>query len=790
MPYDWLAIALSKKESDSESESESSDRNCGHGKGGGPGTWCRDEEGETTDIGGHVDPKQDKESAQNRERQRRFDERARAKRREEEREAVSDMSEEERQREKAELHRKLDDNIHRLQDIIDGKFKVGVESSGGADYTAAQAAGLYVTNVRGVGIFAQNEEDAAPLVRYLERGGAYGTPQFSRLLGYTDDQIKDYERWLSLAGRDDLLSAPEIDVSAAEEVSSTEQLPEADVEEEEEEVVEDSRKLDRDVARANLLQYGRIWDADEVVSSEREDRLSKPDVSFGIHSISDKYVVTARKSYIFKNPFGHFEAYFDAETGESFDDEYSAQDAAVAASRSYSQGEKKPDWQLMIDRGGVNAYSDGDMSVYFRDVLNGGGIVSYRAEYTVKDGQWRVFKTDNDIQLLASVSDFKEARRLISSDALKIVKNWRRTPPRMSSSKLRAVAELEASLPAANDAWNAAMHVASELGSDTFAKNAELLYARERLSSLGADDPSRADLVRQEAALTTEFRELSARHEEALNRRNAARFDYNNRLESISAALREAQKPVVAYLKTLSYSPATKSKDALDAANRDAAMLGLTKERLDRGGRNLMLQTLRDLADTPSEKRDQIRTFANEGILTMPGAPDYLTGPWSEGVDDVLSVLNPNLLADPALASIEWNFTREARRASACAEANSILLTGDSSQETVAHEFAHHIGFRNSAVHARLNEWAWQRVVGTAEQNPTQLEGYPEGEVAYRDRFADGYVGRYYSENPSMPFHEVISMGVAALFSDRWFNKLLRDDPEHLMHAWAVCRGL
>jgi len=36
----------------------------------------------------------------------------------------------------------------------------------------------------------------------------------------------------------------------------------------------------------------------------------------------------------------------------------------------------------------------------------------------------------------------------------------------------------------------------------------------------------------------------------------------------------------------------------------------------------------------------------------------------------------------------------------------------------------------------------------------------------------------------------VISMGVQAFFSDTAFENLRTKDPEHLEHAWAVCRGL
>src|SRR5690606_13845389 len=82
-------------------------------------------------------------------------------------------------------------------DVIEGRVSVGVEGRGGADIREAADAGLFTTTVNGIPIFAQSEADAAPLISYLEDGGAYGTPEFSRLLGYTPEQVSRYEGFLS-----------------------------------------------------------------------------------------------------------------------------------------------------------------------------------------------------------------------------------------------------------------------------------------------------------------------------------------------------------------------------------------------------------------------------------------------------------------------------------------------------------------------------------------------------------------------------------------------------------------
>ena len=86
----------------------------------------------------------------------------------------------------------LFNNQHSLQDVLDGKYPVGVEGDSGNDIKRAKMLGMFTCNVNGIYIFAKCEADARPLVQYLERGGTYGSLEFSKLLGYTNDQIEYY----------------------------------------------------------------------------------------------------------------------------------------------------------------------------------------------------------------------------------------------------------------------------------------------------------------------------------------------------------------------------------------------------------------------------------------------------------------------------------------------------------------------------------------------------------------------------------------------------------------------
>jgi len=93
---------------------------------------------------------------------------------------------------------------HTVHDVISGRFPVGVHSAS-TDEQKAKDAGLYTTRVGNLLVYAKDQDAAKPLVEYLEGGGRYGTPEFSKLLGYTDEEIDQYRRFLESTGRHDLL---------------------------------------------------------------------------------------------------------------------------------------------------------------------------------------------------------------------------------------------------------------------------------------------------------------------------------------------------------------------------------------------------------------------------------------------------------------------------------------------------------------------------------------------------------------------------------------------------------
>ena len=96
-----------------------------------------------------------------------------------------------------ELKTEVLSHIHTLEDVATGQQPVGVEGRGGKDMKEAAELGLYTAKVEGVPIYARTQEEAKPLEDYLKAGGEYGTPEFSRILGYSPSEIAVYREWMS-----------------------------------------------------------------------------------------------------------------------------------------------------------------------------------------------------------------------------------------------------------------------------------------------------------------------------------------------------------------------------------------------------------------------------------------------------------------------------------------------------------------------------------------------------------------------------------------------------------------
>jgi len=99
------------------------------------------------------------------------------------------------------LYHQVQEQAHTLEDLLEGRATVDVEGDGGKDVFRAKQLGLFTCNVKGVDIIAKCEADAAPLIHYLEQGGVYGSLDFSRLLGYSEEQVQQYAELLKLQAK-------------------------------------------------------------------------------------------------------------------------------------------------------------------------------------------------------------------------------------------------------------------------------------------------------------------------------------------------------------------------------------------------------------------------------------------------------------------------------------------------------------------------------------------------------------------------------------------------------------
>lgn len=99
------------------------------------------------------------------------------------------------------LQNLVEKETHQLKDLLEGRCRVIVEGDSGNDVVRAKQLGLFTCNVKGVDVIAKCAADAAPLVHYIEQGGVYGSEDFSRLLGYSEQQIALYREMIELQSK-------------------------------------------------------------------------------------------------------------------------------------------------------------------------------------------------------------------------------------------------------------------------------------------------------------------------------------------------------------------------------------------------------------------------------------------------------------------------------------------------------------------------------------------------------------------------------------------------------------
>jgi hypothetical protein len=118
-------------------------------------------------------------------------------------------------------------------------------------------------------------------------------------------------------------------------------------------------------------------------------------------------------------------------------------------------------------------------------------------------------------------------------------------------------------------------------------------------------------------------------------------------------------------------------------------------------------------------------------------------------------------------------------------QSGEIVLANDA-HRVAAHEFGHHIEFRNPEVKRRATEFLDRRTAGETARPLAEItnnSNYRAGEVAQSDKFINPYMGKRYNDGST----EIISMGLEYFFSDPL--KLAKDDPDYFMFMYDVLRA-
>jgi len=160
----------------------------------------------------------------------------------------------------------------------------------------------------------------------------------------------------------------------------------------------------------------------------------------------------------------------------------------------------------------------------------------------------------------------------------------------------------------------------------------------------------------------------------------------------------------------------------------------------------------------------------------------------------VLGWLHRDLLEGPeGIMLREMNWEAEISfRARANERGNSIVLDAHESPAIAAHEFGHHLEFRNRRVRGRILDFYNDRTEGIEEKN---IRGYEDWEKFKQPRtkakqFFNEYAAKSYKGlGGEAESTEILSLGLEALENAHKFREIVKKDPEHLAIILATIRG-
>jgi hypothetical protein len=125
--------------------------------------------------------------------------------------------------------------------------------------------------------------------------------------------------------------------------------------------------------------------------------------------------------------------------------------------------------------------------------------------------------------------------------------------------------------------------------------------------------------------------------------------------------------------------------------------------------------------------------------------------------------------------------TKGTSRAHANKHTGEVAVDSNFNKRVLFHELAHHLEFSNPLILMAASEFRKQRTDGSEGEKLVPLRalahmGYGKDEFAFKDKFFDPYVGKYYRDGST----EVVSMGLQQLASPEAILHLYANDREHL----------
>ena len=235
-------------------------------------------------------------------------------------------------------------------------------------------------------------------------------------------------------------------------------------------------------------------------------------------------------------------------------------------------------------------------------------------------------------------------------------------------------------------------------------------------------------------------------------------------------------------------------KGAIAKAKEEMEALGLTEEVMSQKGPSSVLDALRRLKGTGlnAQQRASIDKIASAVVNQGSGASPKETKRFLEILETLLESTDDSIRFDKEFEEIFVRFWGHGRAGAQKLENRMYFNRGGEMVKEYAHEYAHHMQFRNERLRQRVTAWMESRTEG--EEFGQLFHHLNRGhERGRKDQFYDPYVGRQYAGDQSTgegaQFEEGFSMGVETLFNHERFRQILQRDPDHLRLIWAMLRG-